>query len=30
MKKILSLNDGWIFCKNGEKETVNIPHMEWP
>ena len=26
MKKILSLNDGWIFCKNGEKETVNIPH----
>ena len=26
MKKIISLNDGWIFCKNGEKETVNIPH----
>ena len=26
MKKILSLNDGWIFCKNGEKETVNLPH----
>lgn len=26
MKKILSLNEGWIFCKNGEKETVNIPH----
>ena len=26
MKKILSLNEGWIFCKNGEKETVNLPH----
>ena len=26
MKKIVSLNDGWIFCKNGEKETVNLPH----
>ena len=26
MKKILSLNEGWIFCKNGEKENVNIPH----
>lgn len=26
MKKILSLNDGWIFCKEGVKETVNIPH----
>ena len=26
MKKIISLNDGWIFCKNGEKETVNLPH----
>ena len=26
MKKIVSLNEGWIFCKNGEKETVNIPH----
>ena len=26
MKKILSLNEGWIFCKQGEKETVNLPH----
>ncbi len=26
MKKILSLNEGWIFCKEGVKETVNIPH----
>lgn len=26
MKKILSLNEGWIFCKQGVKETVNIPH----
>ena len=26
MKKVLSLNDGWIFCKEGVKETVNIPH----
>jgi hypothetical protein len=26
MKKTLSLNEGWIFCKNGEKETVNLPH----
>ena len=28
MKKILSLNEGWIFCKQGEKETVNLPHTE--
>ena len=26
MKKILSLNEGWIFCKEGVKETVNLPH----
>ena len=26
MKKILSLNEGWIFCKQGVKETVNLPH----
>ena len=26
MKKILSLNDSWIFCKEGVKETVNLPH----
>ena len=26
MKKVLSLNDGWIFCKEGVKETVNLPH----
>ncbi len=26
MKKIISLNDEWVFCKNGEKETVNVPH----
>ena len=26
MKKVLSLNEGWIFCKEGVKETVNVPH----
>ncbi len=26
MKKIISLNNDWIFCKKGEKENVNLPH----
>ena len=26
MKKIISLNDDWSFCKEGVKETVNLPH----
>ncbi len=26
MKKIISLNNEWIFCKQGVKETVNLPH----
>ncbi len=26
MKKIISLNQDWIYCKQGEKETVNLPH----
>lgn len=26
MKKILSLNEDWIFCKEGVKENVNLPH----
>ncbi len=26
MKKILPLNSEWIFCKEGVKETVNLPH----
>ena len=26
MKKVLSLNEGWIFCKEGVKEEVNLPH----
>ncbi len=26
MKKILPLNSEWTFCKEGVKETVNLPH----
>ena len=26
MKKIISLNNDWTFCKEGVKETVNLPH----
>ncbi len=26
MKKVISLNNDWIFCKEGQKETVNLPH----
>ena len=26
MKKIISLNEGWVFCKQGVKENVNLPH----
>lgn len=26
MKKIISLNDGWVFSKQGIKEDVNLPH----
>ena len=26
MKKIISLNKDWVFCKEGEKENVNLPH----
>ena len=26
MKKIISLNSDWIFCKEGVKENVNLPH----
>ncbi|MGN0448706.1 MAG: glycoside hydrolase family 2 protein [Acutalibacteraceae bacterium] len=26
MKKIISLNNDWVFCKQGVKETVNLPH----
>ena len=26
MKKIISLNNEWTFCKEGVKETVNLPH----
>ncbi len=26
MKKVISLNEGWIFQKQGEKENVNLPH----
>lgn len=26
MKKILPLNNDWVFCKEGVKETVNLPH----
>lgn len=26
MKKIISLNNDWVFCKEGVKENVNLPH----
>lgn len=26
MKKIIPLNDNWTFCKQGVKQTVNLPH----
>ena len=26
MKKVISLNNDWIFCKEGVKENVNLPH----
>lgn len=26
MKKTVALNNDWIFCKEGVKETVNLPH----
>ena len=26
MKKFISLNDGWVFCKQGVKQEVNVPH----
>lgn len=26
MKKIISLNKDWVFCKEGVKENVNLPH----
>ena len=26
MKKVISLNNDWIFCKDGVKENVNLPH----
>ncbi len=26
MKKVISLNQEWVFCKEGVKETVNLPH----
>ncbi|MBQ7116966.1 MAG: glycoside hydrolase family 2 protein, partial [Clostridia bacterium] len=26
MKKIIALNNDWVFCKEGVKETVNLPH----
>ena len=26
MKKIIPLNQDWVFCKQGVKETVNLPH----
>lgn len=26
MKKIIALNNDWVFCKEGIKETVNLPH----
>ena len=26
MRKVISLNQEWIFCKEGVKETVNLPH----
>lgn len=26
MKKVISLNNEWVFCKQGVKETVDVPH----
>ncbi len=26
MKKVISLNNDWVFCKEGQKENVNLPH----
>ena len=26
MKKVISLNKDWVFCKEGTKENVDLPH----